>query len=189
MARLPASGAGRSPRPPRPPTCQGQTVPMPDVRTAADIDALIERGSAVTTACRSTFLHKLIRQESGFDRTAISPAGAQGIAQFMPATAATRGLDDPFDPKKAIPEAAHYLSDLRKQFGNLGLAAAAYNAGPDRLRRWLTGLGLASCRNQRLRSGDNRPRAGDLGLTPLSGTSSGASRRPTSLGAARDRRA
>ena len=49
----------------------------------------------------------------------------------MPETAATRGLDDPFDPKKAIPEAAHYLSELRKQFGNLGLAAAAYNAGPD----------------------------------------------------------
>ncbi len=66
------------------------------------------------------FLTRLIWQESSFRTTAISRAGAQGIAQFMPGTAQERGLADPFDPEQAIPAAAHFLSDLRTQFGNLG---------------------------------------------------------------------
>ena len=56
----------------------------------------------------------------------------------MPGTALDRGLADPFDPEQAIPAAAHLLSDLRAQFGNLGLAAAAYNGGPNRVATWLT---------------------------------------------------
>lgn len=87
------------------------------------------------------FLTRLIWQESSFRPTAISPAGAQGVAQFMPGTAQERGLTDPFDPEKAIPAAAHLLSDLRTQFGNLGLAAAAYNGGPNRVSTWLAGKG------------------------------------------------
>ncbi len=82
---------------------------------------------------------RLIRQESGFDPNSVSPAGAQGIAQFMPATASTRGLKDPFDPAEALPKSAELLSELKDRFGNLGLAAAAYNAGPERIRRWLAG--------------------------------------------------
>ncbi len=75
----------------------------------------------------------------------MSPKGAQGIAQFMPATAARRGLRDPFDPAAAIPAAAAYLNDLSGQFGNLGLAAAAYNAGEERVADWLAGTrGLPS---------------------------------------------
>jgi len=70
---------------------------------------------------------------------AVSPAGAQGVAQFMPATAKERGLADPFDPETAIPASAALLADLRAEFGNLGLAAAAYNAGPDRVDRWRRG--------------------------------------------------
>lgn len=87
------------------------------------------------------FLTRLIWQESSFRASVISPAGAQGIAQFMPTTANERGLDDPFDPEKAIPGAAGLLADLSQRFGNLGLAAAAYNAGPTRVADWLAGQG------------------------------------------------
>lgn len=68
--------------------------------------------------------------ESGFDPFAGSPAGAQGIAQFMPSTAAAYGLTDPFDPVAAIDAQAHLMSDLMRQFGSPELALAAYNAGP-----------------------------------------------------------
>lgn len=68
--------------------------------------------------------------ESGFDPEAVSPAGAQGIAQFIPSTAAAYGLTDPFDPAAAIDAQAHLMSDLMKEFGSPALALAAYNAGP-----------------------------------------------------------
>ncbi|HET7506791.1 MAG TPA: transglycosylase SLT domain-containing protein [Solirubrobacterales bacterium] len=68
--------------------------------------------------------------ESGFDPTAGSPAGAQGIAQFMPSTAASYGLTDPYDPVAAIDAEAHLMHDLLAQFGSPELALAAYNAGP-----------------------------------------------------------
>jgi len=68
--------------------------------------------------------------ESNFDPYAGSPAGAQGIAQFMPATAATYGLRDPYDPVEAIDAQAHLMSDLLRRFGDPALALAAYNAGP-----------------------------------------------------------
>ncbi len=68
--------------------------------------------------------------ESNFNPFAVSSAGAQGIAQFMPATAAAYGLGDPFDPEAAIDAQAHLMSDLLRQFGDPSLALAAYNAGP-----------------------------------------------------------
>ncbi|HVD85965.1 MAG TPA: transglycosylase SLT domain-containing protein [Solirubrobacterales bacterium] len=68
--------------------------------------------------------------ESGFDPNAGSPAGAQGIAQFMPSTAASYGLRNPYDPEEAIDAEAHLMSDLLRQFGSPELALAAYNAGP-----------------------------------------------------------
>lgn len=83
------------------------------------------------------FFTRLIWQESHFNSNAISYAGAQGIAQFMPATAVRRGLADPFDPLTALQAAGKFLRHLRTQFGNLGLAAAAYNAGPGRVEAWL----------------------------------------------------
>ncbi len=82
---------------------------------------------------------RLIWKESRFNPNAVSPKGAQGIAQFMPATALDRGLDDPFEPKQAIVHSASLLADLRQEFGNFGLAAAAYNAGAERVRGWLAG--------------------------------------------------
>ena len=90
------------------------------------------------------FFVRLIWRESRFRPTAVGPSTrsgkhALGIAQFMPTTAAERSLLDPFNPIEALPKAAEFLKDLRSQFGNLGLAAAAYNAGPGRVRAWMAG--------------------------------------------------
>ncbi|MEM9732027.1 MAG: lytic transglycosylase domain-containing protein [Pseudomonadota bacterium] len=87
---------------------------------------------------RATFT-RLIWTESRFDAGAISPVGAQGIAQFMPGTARDQGLKDPFDPLQALPGSAALLSLLQDRLGNFGLAAMAYNAGEGRVRRWLAG--------------------------------------------------
>lgn len=89
----------------------------------------------------SGFLTRLIFQESSFRTAVTSPAGAQGVAQFMPGTARERGLDDPFDPEQAVPQAARFLAELHQRFGNWGLAAAAYNGGPARVAAWLAGRG------------------------------------------------
>jgi hypothetical protein len=92
------------------------------------------------------FFARVIWQESRFQSDAVGPMTrsgrrAQGIAQFMPGTADERRLLDPFDPVQALPKSAEFLSELRNQFGNLGLAAAAYNAGPRRVQEWLAGSG------------------------------------------------
>jgi hypothetical protein len=92
------------------------------------------------------FFARVIWQESRFQSDAVGPLTrrgqrAQGIAQFMPGTASERRLLDPFDPVQALPKSAEFLSELRNQFGNLGLAAAAYNAGPRRVQEWLAGTG------------------------------------------------
>ncbi|HEU4657882.1 MAG TPA: transglycosylase SLT domain-containing protein [Capillimicrobium sp.] len=81
----------------------------------------------------ATLLAAQLEQESGFDPMVVSPAGAQGIAQFMPATAAQYGLADPFDPFAAIDAQAHLMHDLLRQFGSVPLALAAYTAGPARV--------------------------------------------------------
>jgi hypothetical protein len=92
------------------------------------------------------FFARLIWRESRFRAGAIGPRTrsgkrAQGIAQFMPGTATERQLLDPFDPVQALPKSAEFLQELRRRFGNLGLAAAAYNAGPRRVQDWLNGAG------------------------------------------------
>jgi hypothetical protein len=100
----------------------------------------IER-SAQTARLPVEFVTRVIWRESSFRPGVISRAGAEGIAQFMPSTAQARGLADPFDPEQAIPKAARYLADLRQRFGNIGVAAAAYNAGEARVSNWLRGQG------------------------------------------------
>lgn len=87
------------------------------------------------------FFARLIWQESNFRQRVVSSAGAQGVAQFMPATAEEVGLDDPFDPTAALPASARYLQTQMRTFGNLGLAAAAYNAGARRVTEWLARKG------------------------------------------------
>ena len=112
-------------------------IPKPShERWAAVIDA-----AAKKEGLPAVFLEKLLARESEFFPFAVSSAGAEGIAQFMPRTASGRSLDDPFDASQAIPAAASYVAELRKRFGNLGLAAAAYNAGPRRVSDWLAGTG------------------------------------------------
>jgi hypothetical protein len=113
-----------------------ESAPLPPL-SRDEICEMIER-AASEEALPLEFFSRLIWQESRFDPFAVSPVGAQGIAQFMPRTANGRGLSNPFDTLSALFESAEYLGELRRQFGNLGLAAAAYNAGPKRVQDWLS---------------------------------------------------
>jgi hypothetical protein len=122
-------------------------IPPPVV--AGEVDdsiCLMVESAARSHGLPVEFFARVIWQESRFRADAVGPLTrrgkrAEGIAQFMPATAAERGLLDPFDPVQALPKSAEFLSELRVEFGNLGLAAAAYNAGPRRVREWLEGTG------------------------------------------------
>ena len=114
-----------------PPTAQNPPTPD-DICRAVEDDAA-ENGLPVE------FFARVIWQESRFNALAVSSKGAQGIAQFMPRTADWHGLSDPFNPIEALKHSASYLRELREKFGNLGLAAAGYNAGPGRVSEWLAG--------------------------------------------------
>jgi hypothetical protein len=126
-------------------------VPMPIKRSPPIKDRVVTRShheicTSVAESAHSNdlplpFFIRLLFQESGFKPDVVSRAGAQGIAQFMPETAATVGLNNPFDPTQAIAASARLLGDLVRRFGNLGLAAAAYNAGPRRIQDWLDNKG------------------------------------------------
>jgi Transglycosylase SLT domain/SPOR domain len=119
--------------------------------TARDTDTREAMCLMIESAAKSQdlpleFFARVIWQESRFQSDAVGPMTrrgqrAQGIAQFMPGTASERRLLDPFDPVQALPKSAEFLNELRGQFGNLGLAAAAYNAGPRRVQEWLAGTG------------------------------------------------
>jgi hypothetical protein len=91
--------------------------------------APIERAAARWNVSAGMLAAQLMA-ESNFNPYAVSGAGAQGIAQFMPGTAAAYGLGDPFDAPAAIDAQAHLMSDLLREFGAVALALAAYNAGP-----------------------------------------------------------
>ena len=87
------------------------------------------------------YFARLIWQESRFDPAALSTAGAQGIAQFIPSTARIRGLRNAFDPSEALAKSAEYLRFLADKFGNLGLAAVAYNGGEARAASYVSAAG------------------------------------------------
>jgi hypothetical protein len=121
-------------------------VPLPPVRQAVVERSRREICDTLATSARSNdlpiaFFIRLLFQESRFDPTVVSTAGAQGIAQFMPETAVDEDLANPFDPLQAIPASARLLRKLIARFGNLGLAAAAYNAGPKKIQDWLAKKG------------------------------------------------
>src|SRR5579862_3801041 len=130
--------APASPPTDQPPAAQSPPTTPPQPPTADDICRAVEEDAAAN-GLPVEFFARVIWQESRFNAQAVSPKGAQGIAQFMPRTADWRGLADPFDPIAALHHAASYLHDLQTQFGNLGLAAAGYNAGPGRVSAWLAG--------------------------------------------------
>jgi Transglycosylase SLT domain/SPOR domain len=122
---------------------QAEKPADPDTREAV---CLMIEAAARSNNLPLEFFARVIWQESRFQSDAVGPITrngqrAQGIAQFMPGTANERRLLDPFDPVQALPKSAEFLSQLRSQFGNLGLAAAAYNAGPRRVQDWLAGTG------------------------------------------------
>src|SRR5262245_49551517 len=115
-------------------------------RQAQQSICLMVESAAQAHDLPTEFFARLIWQESRFRPAAIGPRTrsgkhALGIAQFMPGTAVERNLLDPLNPIEALPKAAEFLKDLRSEFGNLGLAAAAYNAGPGRVRAWMAGTG------------------------------------------------
>jgi hypothetical protein len=143
-----APGDGASP--PAPALDAADTSPPPPAsaaRTDADLResvCLMIESAARAQRLPLEFFARVIWQESRFQPGVVGPRTrngdrAQGIAQFMPRTAAERGLLDPFDPVQALPKSAEFLRELADRFGNLGLAAAAYNAGPQRVRDWLSG--------------------------------------------------
>lgn len=132
----------------RPPPAQSENLRCTDdgrdcVRLehyAADVCKLIERNAAQRDL-DPNFLARLLWKESRFEPGAISPAGALGIAQFMPGTADLYDLNDPFNPAQAIHKSAWYLRHLTDMFGNIGLAAIAYNGGENRAARFIAERG------------------------------------------------
>ncbi len=136
------------------PSVEELAIPMVAQKTADNVRDTETREAMclmIESAARASglpleFFARVIWQESRFQSDAVGPVTrsgqrAQGIAQFMPGTASERRLLDPFDPVQALPKSAEFLGELREQFGNLGLAAAAYNAGPRRVQEWLAGTG------------------------------------------------
>jgi len=146
--RVAAQTPTNPPANPSPPA-QSQPAPPSQATTPTDQSSAPHGPPTSDDICRALeqdaaenqlpveFFARVIWQESRFNAQAVSRKGAQGIAQFMPATADYRGLVDPFDPIEALKNSASYLHDLEQRFGNLGLAAAAYNAGPGRVAAFL----------------------------------------------------
>ena len=92
--------------------------------------------AASTYGVDAGLLAAIARQESGFDPSAVSSAGAQGLMQLMPATASGLGVTNSFDPAQAVDGAARLIDDLLGRFGDTRLALAAYNAGPGAVLRY-----------------------------------------------------
>jgi len=108
---------------------------------ARDVCRLIENRSG-WRGINPHFIARLINAESRFSPDAVSPAGAEGIAQFIPGTAKRRGLKNPYDPAAALTASIDFLAHLKVRFGNLGLAAVAYNAGEGSASRFIAGGGI-----------------------------------------------
>ena len=133
---------GRSPSssffmlPPPAPTATAITplfsAPDCDPLPRSTLDPLID-GAAAQQELQPELLRSLIQQESGFRPCAVSPKGAIGLTQLMPATAAILGVTDPFDPKENINAGARFLKRLLIMYHDLPTALGAYNAGPSRV--------------------------------------------------------
>ena len=124
----PCSGAGDAVTGPGQDTGPPGGATLPSFVPARFRDPLV--GAAAKWNVSAALLAAQLMAESNFNPFAVSPVGAAGIAQFMPATAASYGLADPFNPVEAIDAQAHLMADLTDQFGSPELALAAYNAGP-----------------------------------------------------------
>jgi len=113
-----------------------QTSPASRESETAAIEAAISR-AADTHGLPRELITSVIRAESGFETTAVSRAGAQGLMQLMPGTARELGVTNPFDIQENIDAGARYLKKMLRLFsGNLEKALAAYNAGPGTVNRF-----------------------------------------------------
>ena len=129
-----------------PPPSAGQTIMSAGsvVSSENSICAIIDT-VASANALPVDFFARVIWQESRFQPNVVGPLTrsgehALGIAQFMPSTASEHNLVEPFNPAAALPKSGEFLAELRNEFGNLGLAAAAYNSGPQRVHDFIHGL-------------------------------------------------
>lgn len=114
---------------PAPTTSTSLCPPLP----ATSLDPIVERAAA-SNALSPSLLRAVIRRESAFQPCAVSPAGALGLMQLMPSTAAQLGVGNPFDPEENIAAGSRFLRQLLDRFnGELPLALGAYNAGPARV--------------------------------------------------------
>jgi soluble lytic murein transglycosylase-like protein len=103
---------------------------------AGIFEPIIER-AARAQSVHPELVRAVIVVESAFNPRAVSPRGAVGLMQLLPATARRYGVSDPFDPEQNIVAGVHYLSDLLARYGNnLELTLAAYNAGEDAVERY-----------------------------------------------------
>jgi soluble lytic murein transglycosylase-like protein len=100
-----------------------------DPLTASELDPLIE-GAASQQGLQPELLRSMVKRESGARPCAVSPKGAMGLMQLMPATAAQLGVKDPFDAKENLNAGAWFLKQLLSIYDDLPLALGAYNAGP-----------------------------------------------------------
>jgi hypothetical protein len=119
-------------------------APAKEVTDRRDPICRVIESVARANALPVEFFTRVIWQESRFQPDVVGPVTrsgerAEGIAQFMPATAAEHSLVEPFNPEEALPKSGEFLAELRAEFGNLGLAAAAYNAGPPRVHDFIAG--------------------------------------------------
>ena len=95
------------------------------------------RSAALKNGLEPALVHAVIRAESGYNRWAVSTAGAQGLMQLMPGTAAFYGVSDPFDPESNIEGGTRYLKDLSALYpGRTDLILAAYNAGQSAVTKY-----------------------------------------------------
>src|SRR5215218_5963569 len=131
------SPAAVSSTPARPPS-MGQTMASGPTRMAMPPEAFapLIKQAAAQHGVDEGMLTRQLAQESSFNPNAVSRAGAEGVAQFMPATAQRFGID-PRNPAQAIPAAARYVAENRRLLGNDGLALAGYNWGEGNVQKWL----------------------------------------------------
>jgi len=113
-----------------------QGGPVSGEGEGASYEALVDQAAA-RNGLDPAVLHGLIQQESGFDPTATSSAGAAGLTQLMPGTASSLGVANPLDAAESIEGGARYLSEMMSRFGgNTADALAAYNAGPGAVQQY-----------------------------------------------------
>jgi soluble lytic murein transglycosylase-like protein len=101
----------------------------------ATIDRLVA-ANAAAFQIDPALIAAIVQNESGFDANATSSAGARGLMQLMPQTAASLGVSDSYDPAQNVRGGTRYLRGLLDRFGDVELAVAAYNAGPSAVARY-----------------------------------------------------